>query len=75
MRRVMGLLLVVGLWGCEDTRGHYTGIVEKLRYVKDHRTGLCFATKSIPYQGYLAQVPCERVEKFLMNPRSYGREE
>jgi|GEM_PF-4165726 len=45
---------------------------DDIRYLKDKRTELCFAyykEKPFGYHGYfgLANVPCEKVEKYLDN--------
>jgi hypothetical protein len=46
--------------------------MSKIGYMKDHRANLCFAFMREAYgQGggpALATVPCEAVEKLLMNP-------
>ena len=39
--------------------------VRDLRFIKDKRSGLCFAVLSGNRQGYLAHVPCDKVKGLL----------
>ena len=39
--------------------------VYNLIYIKDNKTGLCFAVYYLPREGYLTHVPCDKVKKFL----------
>jgi hypothetical protein len=36
-----------------------------LVYTKDDRTGLCFASWETSHRAGMAEVPCEKVEKYL----------
>jgi hypothetical protein len=54
--------------GSKDTKA----LVEQIEYIKDLRTGLCFAMISGPTSARfsvlaLTEVPCEKVEKFLVH--------
>lgn len=41
-------------------------VVSKLFYVRDKRTGICFATRSVNRYGYLATVDCDKVPAKLL---------
>lgn len=55
--------------GCVDPKENENDsiyVTKKLIYTKDNRTGLFFASfVASYYEGVLANVPCEAVEKYL----------
>lgn len=58
------LFIAMMLWMKTTRDSRHIDGVQHLSYVKDHRTGLCFAG----HDSSLAEVDCEKVQKYLLNP-------
>ena len=69
MSKYICLLLCFGLFGCDsiDYIDKYVKIdaTQNIQYIKDKKTGLCFA---IFYSSSVSEVPCDKIERFLLNP-------
>lgn len=75
--KYLALLFVLLCAGCEGGDAPNAGVAAKaasnVKYSKDERTGLCFASvTSTSYYGYqvvsITNVPCKNVEKYLEQP-------
>lgn len=53
----------------EERRQKALGIIDRVHYVQDARTGICFAVYSYYRHGYLASVDCDDVPAELLNIR------
>lgn len=65
--------VVVQLAACTPVPPSPSDIIGRIQYLQDRRTGLCFATiTSTPsnnngiFVTSITEVPCEKVEKFLV---------
>jgi hypothetical protein len=64
------LLLAILLVGCEPKvhkpTDHKDAVLKGIVYIKDKRTGLCFAYSDWKtYESGITHVPCKAVEKYL----------
>ena len=70
------ILLVSSMVGCDSreemrrksrlkTTSACKNVVKGLRFVKHKKSGLCFAVIRRYREGYLAQVPCDKVKELL----------
>lgn len=50
----------------EQMKDRAIGIVGRLNYVQDSRTGICFAVRAVGHFSMLATVPCEAVPVDLL---------
>ncbi|KKM64948.1 hypothetical protein LCGC14_1496120 [marine sediment metagenome] len=60
------VILLLLVFSCVTKKERAANVKKDLIYFKDSRTGLCFAATAIGYQGFLAHVPCDKVQKYLV---------
>jgi hypothetical protein len=70
MKKLVLFLLILGIYGCDNSVETSDDASKRITYFKDKRTGICFAqieslTNNSGNIVSIATVPCEKVEKYL----------
>lgn len=69
VKLIIAVLCIGFLQGCESdelNRIQANEIRKQITYIKDDRTGNCFACYEDSYHGGLATVPCESIPDYLL---------
>ena len=71
MSKYICIFLCFGLFGCEPVSNIEMNIridnIQDIKYIKDKKVGLCFAFFD-GGQYSVSEVPCDKVERILLNP-------